>query len=482
MKVSNLVGTEDKILGEDCEITSLSCNSKKIKEGSLYFCINGTHTDGHKFALDAVKNGAKAVVCEKILNLPDDVTQIVVENSRKAMGEMASRFYNYPQKNMKVIMVTGTNGKTTTTYILKKILEDAGFKVGVIGTNGTQIGDKHINSNLTTPDPIELFDLLNQMKKEKCNFVCMEASAHALALEKLAGIQADISILTNITQDHLDFFKDMDNYAKAKEKLFKKGKSKIAIFNADDYYGDRLFYKSEIPCLSYGIDENADIKAEYVTQNKNGQSFMAHIGSKNQKFDIQLDGKFNISNALAGIAVAEILGLDQQKVAKSLANFPPVAGRFNKIDKNGVHVVIDYAHTPDGIANILSATKQMANNNKVIAVFGCGGNRDASKRPLMGQIACDLADYAVITSDNPRYEDPEQIIKNICKGIKNYSNYETIVDRKEAIKKAISLAKPGDVVAILGKGNEDYLDIKGVKVPYSDREVVDEIETGPVKE
>lgn len=475
MKISNLVTNESNILGEDCEICNLTCDSRQKLEKSLYFCINGTHVDGHKFALNAVKNGAVAVVCERELELPKEITQIIVPNSRKAMGEIASEFYGKPQKNMKVIMVTGTNGKTTTTYLLKKILEDAGNKVGVIGTNGTQIGDKHINSNLTTPDPIELFEILKEMENDGCNFVCMEASAHAIALNKLSGLVADVAILTNITQDHLDFFGDIENYANTKFKLFNENCSKFAVINVDDSYGDKLFHQCKIPAISFGIDTPADINANYITQNKSGQTFSANISGYIEPVKLQLDGKFNVSNALGAMAVAELLGIDRKQVANSLSKIPPVDGRFNKIDKNGVQVIIDYAHTPDGIRNILLATKELAGNKKVIAVFGCGGNRDAAKRPLMGEVACSLADYSIITSDNPRYEKPEDIIEDVCDGIKNYNNYETIVDRKLAIERALNLAKPGDVVAILGKGNENYLEINGEKLPYCDKDVVEQV-------
>lgn len=476
MELSKLTKNFDVYtLGEDKEISGLCCNSKEVKANDLFFCINGTHTDGHKFALDAVKNGAVAVVCEKELDLPKQVTQIIVPSSRKAMGEFASEFYGNPQKNMKVIMVTGTNGKTTTTYLLKKVLEDAGFSVGLIGTNGTLIGNKHINSNLTTPDPIELFGILRQMEKNGCDFVCMEASAHALYLDKLSGLKADISILTNITQDHLDFFRTMENYVKAKRKLFEPESSRFCVINTDNSLAKSIFENCAIPAISVGTSKDADINAFDIAQNRVGQSFTANFVGELQNFNLKLDGKFNVSNALGVIAVAELLGLDQKQVSKSLSSVEPIPGRFNKIDKNGVSVIIDYAHTPDGIQNILTATREIAKKGKVIAVFGCGGNRDAAKRPIMGQIACNLADCVVITSDNPRYEDPEAIIANICKDISGYTNYICEPDRSKAIKKALSLAKSGDVVAILGKGNENYLDVCGKKIPYSDQEEVEKI-------
>ncbi|MBQ7453039.1 MAG: UDP-N-acetylmuramoyl-L-alanyl-D-glutamate--2,6-diaminopimelate ligase [Clostridia bacterium] len=476
MRLSSLLSAEDKLLGKDVEIEELSLNSMTPMRDGLYFAIRGTHTNGENYVVPAISNGAVAVVCEKDLGFPPEIPQVIVKDVRSAMAKMANKFYGEPNKDMKIIMVTGTNGKTSTTTILKQLFEGNGIKTGLIGTNGAIYGNKVVQTGMTTPDPIELNSILRDMRDDGCKVVCMEASAHALALNKLDGIRADFAVLTNITQDHLDFFKNMENYANAKFKLFTKERAMVAIINADDVYGRKLMQEIPIPAISYGRTTNALIKADNIEQNKVGQSFNVCYGrnSTPERYRTQLDGLFNIENILGALSVAEIFELDREKTKQTLASIPPVPGRFNRIEKDGVQFIVDYAHTPDGIENILRACRKIA-SGRVIAVFGCGGCRDAAKRPLMGRVACALADYAIITSDNPRYEEPQAIIKNILSGIRELENYEVEVDRETAIKKASKIARKGDIVAVLGKGVENYMEINGKKIDYSDMEVIEKL-------
>lgn len=473
MKLSEILKDEEcAVFGDDIGVSGLSHNATKAQKGDMFFCIKGTQVDGHNFAKTAVKNGASVVVCEHFIE-GLNATQVVVKDSRSAMSKYSSAFYGEPQNGLKIVMVTGTNGKTTTTYMLKSILESAGEKVAVIGTNGTEVGDEKIDSALTTPDPIELFGLLKRVKKMGATTVCMEASAHALALNKLCGLTAEVAVLTNITHDHLDFFKNMENYASAKSKLFTRGMAKVGVFNIDDARAEKLFLKNEIPSISVGIDTPADINAQNIEQTKNGQKFNANIAGKIHKFNLGAKGRFNVSNALGAIATAKLLGLSENQIAKGLENFRPVTGRFNMFNKNGINIIIDYAHTPEGVGNALKAIEQMADGKRIITVFGCGGNRDAGKRPLMGRVASEHSNFVIVTTDNPRYEDPKNIASDIARGFNGKRNFQMIEDRREAIKQALSMAREGDFVAVLGKGHENYMDIRGEKIAYSDIEEIE---------
>ncbi|MBQ7579464.1 MAG: UDP-N-acetylmuramoyl-L-alanyl-D-glutamate--2,6-diaminopimelate ligase [Clostridia bacterium] len=474
MKLSGLITENDVLLYGDIEteVFGLSHNSKSIKKGDVFFALSGQAFDGNYYIEEAVKNGASVIVTDKNVNVNIDASVIKTNNARSAMTSFASKFYNNPQNSMKIIMITGTNGKTTTSFLIQNILNDNGMPAGAIGTNGAIWGKKHISTGMTTPDPIELFKILSLMKDDGIKVVVMEASAHALVLNKLDGISSDISILTNITQDHLDFFKDMENYANAKFSLFCAEKTKSAVVCIDDDYTIKLFNSLTVPAISCGVNKDAIIKAENVEQTNSGQNFVCNINGKKQKYAILLDGEFNVKNALCAISACSLLGIKEDNIKDSLKTIAPVAGRFNKIDKNGVMVVIDYAHTPDGIFNVIVAGRKLAKENKLYVVFGCGGLRDDKKRPIMGEIACENADYVYITSDNPRQENPSKIISDIISGAKNKNNFVAIEDRKTAIETAISNANKGDVVMILGKGCEDYMEINGQKIPYSDYSVV----------
>lgn len=452
------------------DITDISFDSRKNFDGSqnaIFVCLRGENTDGHNFAKDAVNNGAKVVVCEHKLNVCKN--EVVVESTRKALSLMASNFYSNPHKKMKMIAITGTNGKTTTTYMLKSILESAGYKVGLVGTEGAYIGKQFVSVNLTTPDPMDLQKVLSEMVAFGCDYCVMEASAHSIFYEKIYGINYDVSIFSNLTQDHLEFFKTMENYGNAKMKLFTKQYTKIAVTNLDDEWGMKI-ENGTLPTISYALNNPADCFAVNINKTFFGSKFVLNLMDNVFECEINLPGKFNIYNALAASSAAAALGIDCKYIAKGLRDLKGVSGRFNFLPlANGAYAVIDFAHTPDGIKNVLTAIKEL-NPKRLITVFGCGGNRDKGKRPLMGEISEQLSDFTIITSDNPRFENPELIIDDIERGMKS-DKFVRIVDRSKAVEIAINLARKGDIVALLGKGVEKYQDINGVKVPYCDLDI-----------
>lgn len=476
MILKNLIDTTYMtVYGNDnINIVGLSNSSKKIKKGYMFFALEGTNLDGKTFALEAVKNGAVAVVSRYKINLPTGITNIVCADERKAMSDISVKFYDYPAKELFIIGVTGTNGKTTTTYMLESIFKYAGKKVGIIGTNGVKICGEKIVTNMTTPDPILLQEIFAKMRDKGVQIVCMEISAHALELQKIWGIMTDIALFTNLTQDHLDFFLTMEKYGRAKAKLFTREMALVGVVNVEDDFGKKLYQKSLIPILTYARKGCSKNKAAIISfdeiETNYGQEFMVKVLGKKQKIKLNLSGKFNISNALASIGASFIYGLELETIAKGLETLKEVEGRFNFYDLSGVKVVIDYAHTPDGLLNILKSAREIT-TGKVISVFGCGGNRDSGKRPIMGSISENEADYTFITTDNPRYENPIDIAKEIESGMKKLS-HEIEVDREKAIKKAIKKANFGDIVVISGKGAEDYIEICGVKHPYEDKNVI----------
>ena len=455
----------------------LTMNSEKVRRDSIFVCIKGVNVDGHDYAVDAVKCGAKLLVVDHLL--PIDVSQVVVKDTRKAMSLMASNFYGNPRKNFKLVGITGTNGKTTSTYMIKNILENAGQRVGVIGTIGIMVGDKKFPSTLTTPDPIELHKTFKRMSDAGMDTVVMEVSAHAIALQKLAGVTFDVGILTNVTQDHLDFFKTFENYAQVKSDFVKPKYCKKCIVNIDDGIGKNINLAMQncntqnFELKSFGIKDKADISASNIKYSLAGTSFDLKVGTQQTSIHTKLIGEFNVYNALGSAGACLELGVDLQTIKQGLQTMDFVPGRINVIKlQNGANVVIDYAHTPDGLKNILSSVRQVT-EGKVYSVFGCGGNRDASKRHIMGEVSGQLANFSVLTSDNPRLEQPEAIIKDIEMGISKITNdYICITDRVSAINYVLRELRPQDVAVIAGKGAEDYLDIGGKKIHYSDYETV----------
>ena len=481
----NGIKTESE-LAQNLNITGLCIDSRRVRAGDAYICLNGTVVDGHDYATEAVRKGASLVVSERPLNI--EVPNVVVADTREAVGKIASNFYHHPRDRFKLIGITGTNGKTTTTYMVKNILECAGEKVGLIGTLGAMIGEEHLDSHLTTPDPIELHEIFYKMAKAGVDTVVMEVSAHAIALKKMSGVVCDVGVLTNVTQDHLDFFGSFENYANTKSRFIKPDFCKIGIVNADDKIGERLVIASEnckrknYKIVSYGLKNPADNFATNIKYDMNGTHYFFNLNDNLLCINTRLIGEFNVYNALAAASTTYALGVDLGAIKLGLNSMDFVPGRINVIKlKNGASVVIDYAHTPDGLENILRSVRQIT-TGKLISVFGCGGNRDRGKRPVMGEISAKLADYTVLTSDNPRLEPPEDIIADIEAGIPKSHEYISIPDRAEAIRHTLAHLKKGDVAVIAGKGAEDYLDIGGKKIPYSDYDTVREAESKILKQ
>ena len=476
MKLSELIENVKvkKIIGsQNLDIKDVVIDSKQVKEGSLFICLSGTGYDGHDFIRQAENYGATAVVCEK--ECESRITEIVVENTRTAMGVIAANFYGNADKQLKILGVTGTNGKTTTTYIIKSILDKAGIKCGVIGTLGVCYDGKLLESPLTTPDPIMLHSVFADMVKCGVKIVVMEVSAHALYWEKVEGINFEVGIFTNLTQDHLDFFTNLEDYKLAKFKLFFKGKCKYIVSNSDDTVGLEIINGNFGKVFSYGIDNPADVFAVKIKETTSITEYFINVFDCILEIKTVLMGKFNVYNALAAATACALIGVKPEKIAEGLSEMKNVSGRMEKVYAGDFNVYIDYAHTPDGLLKSLSSLRKIS-SNRLISVFGCGGNRDKGKRSIMGKISGTIADFTVITSDNPRFEEPMAIISEIEKGMLEVSkSYVIVQNRAEAIKYALEYAKTGDTVLIAGKGSEKYQEVLGVKHVFSDKETVLEI-------
>ena len=455
---------------QDLEIDALTCTSHEKVAGGMYFCIKGLNNDGHDYAPESVKNGAVCLVVERFLDL--NVTQILVENVRAAMSQICSIFYETYKSNMKFVGITGTNGKTTTSFLVREILTNMGKRVGLIGTEGVYINTLMLPPVLTTPDPIVLHKLINDMDNNKCEFCVMEISAHAIALNKIDNIYYDVVGLSNITKDHLDFFLTMDNYVKCKASLFDYKHAKMGIINTDAKFGKEIAKKSNIEILTIGKDANYNLLS--TKYNMRGTDFKFEFKNKTYSAHTNLLGEYNVSNLLMAIAFINQLGFEISDILKVVKQSEfVVPGRFNVVKTNSnFNVVVDYAHTPDGIKNILSTIKNLP-VGRIITVFGCGGNRDKTKRPEMCDVATSLSDVVVVTSDNPRNENPDMIIDDIVRGREDNKKIIRITNRASAIEYALSIANENDVVAILGKGAENYQEINGVKHSYSDYLVVE---------
>lgn len=461
-KIKNSIGSMD------IDILNLNSDSRENKENSLFFCIDGSELDSHFLYKEAINNGAIAFVVEKIL--PINYPQVLVEDTREALAIMSKNFYDKASDKLKIIGVVGTNGKTTTTFMLREILKTANIKVGVIGTSGIYMEDEIIENNLTTPDPIELHRVLKKMLDKNIEVVCIEVSAHAIYLKKMYGIKLEYGIFTNISQDHLDFFENMEKYALTKINYFNFSNMKSGIINIDDKRGKTLALNGKLNIYTYGLNNPSDIFAINQESDLNGTSFTINLLDNIFNVNLKLSGKFNIYNALAAATCAYLLGIKIGDISRGLNSLNKVNGRFNVYKGNGFYVVIDFAHTEDALRNLLKTVKE-CKRAKVILVFGCGGNRDRDKRAKMGKVASAFADEIIITSDNPRYEDPIKIILDISKGI-NHKKYISMPDRRKAIEYALSIAKDKDIVVIAGKGQEKYQEIKGVKYQFNDEEVV----------
>lgn len=462
----------------ELEVNSVEYDSRKVLPGSIFVAIKGYETDGHLYIKKAVEAGAKAIVLEDVCNIGeiDNIAIIKVANSRKSLGFISSNFFENPGSKLKIIGVTGTNGKTSITYFLKSILKEAGNKVGIIGTIENQIDDVVFESSVTTPESRDIQELLAKMVTMGCSYCVMETSSHALYLDRVASVPFTTAIFTNLTQDHLDFHKDLNDYLNAKKILFTYIKEDgFSILNADDASSKELEKVAGGKIITYSLLNSSDYKASNIKMDINGTSFTLAYNQQQKDINLRMIGEFSIYNSLAAIAAAHELGIDFEQIEAGLKKVS-VNGRFQLIESTrDFAVVVDYAHTPDGLYNVLSTAKKIT-TGKVICVFGCGGDRDKKKRPIMGKVAGELGDYLVITSDNPRTEDPETIIDMVEIGAKETSaEYIKITNRKEAIEYAIKMAATGDIIIIAGKGHEDYQIIGKTKYPFSDYDIAKNI-------
>jgi len=464
------------------EVNGIAYDSRKVKERFIFVALKGTSFDGHHFINDAISRGAKVIIVnKKSAVLPSDVGEIVVENTRDALHVIAAEFYGHPSKKLKVVGITGTNGKTTTSFIIKHILETYGNKCGLIGTISYQIGERAISSTNTTPESLDIQSHFSDMVEEGCTWAVMEVSSHGIAQGRISKLHFDTGIFTNIaSHEHLDYHKSFKNYLETKLKFFSyylkesEKKKKVGIINIDDPYAGhfiKCLKNNRIECITYGR-RNSDVRVIEYVMKKDGNYLVVEIKGTKVNFYTPLQGLGNIYNALAGISFGISENIPVEILKDSLSSISSVSGRFESVNEGqNFDVIVDYAHTHHALSNLLRSIKEL-HPRRIILVFGCGGDRDRTKRPLMGTIAVKMADIVFITSDNPRSEDPWGIIKDIEKGIPFYlrNKYVAIVDRREAIKEAISIAREGDCVVIAGKGHETFQILKNTVVPFDDRE------------
>ncbi|MGU8684493.1 UDP-N-acetylmuramoyl-L-alanyl-D-glutamate--2,6-diaminopimelate ligase [Clostridium perfringens] len=465
---------------EESKVQNIRYDNRKIEQGDAFVCVKGFKVDGHSFIGDAIKKGAKTLIVQEDVSVQEDITIIKVRDTRKALAIMSSNYFGNPKDKLKIIGITGTNGKTTSAFIIKSILEKAGFMTGLIGTIANYIGNKKVDAVRTTPESYELHELFKNMVDAGVEYCVMEVSSHSLELDRVYGIQFEEGIFTNLTRDHLDFHKTFENYYNAKFKLFER--SNHSIINLDDPYGANIVKDIEergvkTKVSTFSIEKESDFKAFEIKSHSNGSEFKVNLESI-EEFSINIPGEYNIYNSLGCIICAYNLNIPMDKIKEGLSDVV-IPGRCELVAKEKnlpYSIIIDYAHTPDGLENILSTVKAFT-KNRIISVFGCGGDRDKVKRPQMGKIGCELSDIAIITSDNPRSEEPMDIINDIVKPL-NYDNFVIEVNRKEAIRKAMNMALEGDVIVIAGKGHETYQILKDETIHFDEREVVYDILEG----
>jgi len=491
VKTVSVVGNLDR------DIDGIAHDSRQIKQNVAFVCYQGVAVDGHKFISDAIEKGATAVISEKDLSLSQKklsllsgITWVRVENGRLALALMAANWYSVPAERLRIIGITGTNGKTSTAHFIHAIFTATGFRIGIMGSIGHKFGDKFVPAMTTTPESLQFQQLLREMVDSGMDSVVMEVTSHSLAQERVAGIHFDAAVFTNLTQDHLDFHSDMQSYLNAKVKLFEqlKRNRSIAIINADDDASQYIIRKTEAPILTYGMTEKNDLSVKNINSTLSSLKFT--IVAPKEEIDVKLKllGEYNIYNALAatGVALSFGVGLDVIKIGLESTVVP---GRFELVDcGQDFAVAVDYAHTPDALKRLLTAARKIIDElssrelkGRLICIFGCGGDRDKEKRPIMGKIASEIADHVIITSDNPRTEEPSQIIAEIETGIKSEKCYDVIIDRRLAIEKGIELARSGDLVAIAGKGHENYQDFGNKRIHFDDREIAAEYITRKYK-
>jgi len=466
------------------EISGLAYDSRKVKPGTLFVALRGEKVDGYSFLEQAIAAGAVAVMGENVDPDPR-ITTIKIPDARAALAEAAAAFFQFPAQRLKMLGVTGTNGKTTTTFLIKHICEKELLRCGLLGTVRYEIGDRILPASRTTPESLDVHEMLSQMRGAGCKAAVMEVSSHALAQDRVRCIEWDSAIFTNLTQDHLDYHGTMEKYFDAKSLLFTRlgaqKKKAVSVINADDRYGARLIKMCETPVITYGLGARADFRASDVKIDFSGTSYHLDAGGKSYLVRLPLIGRFNVYNSLAAIAAAASIGIEVRHAVVALASAPHVPGRLEAAPiKRQFRVFIDYAHTDDALVNVMKTLRELS-PRRLIVVFGCGGNRDRAKRAKMGAAVDQLADWSIVTSDNPRKEDPEAIIEDIKKGYRG-ADYEVIVDRREAIFKAVAMAQPRDIVLLAGKGHETYQEFADHTVPFDDVHVATQaVEASPME-
>src|SRR6266446_563135 len=482
ISVRQIIGPPDR------SVESIAYDSRRVQRNGLFVALRGEKFDGNDFIEQAIEKGASVIVAEREQKYPR-ATSVAVENTRTALADLSAAFYGYPARKLKLAGITGTNGKTTTTFLIQHICEKAGVRCGLIGTVRYQLGERVLPAARTTPESLDLQELLAQIANAGCRAATMEVSSHALAQDRTRGLELDVAVFTNLTQDHLDFHGTMKNYFESKLKLFtqlalqQKKRKPVAVINIDDRYGEQLLSKIDksISIITYGMAVRADFRASSYHMEFGGTSYQLDARGKSYLVRIPLIGRFNVANSLAALAAANALGVGVREAVLSLGKSPQVPGRLEMVPaKRQFQIFVDYAHTPDALLNVLKTLRELE-PRRLIVVFGCGGNRDREKRPLMAQVANQNADYAIVTSDNPRKEDPDKIITEIEKGFRG-DHFEKITDRARAISRSIEIAQPRDIVLIAGKGHENYQEFADHTVPFEDIQVARRaVENHPVE-
>jgi UDP-N-acetylmuramoyl-L-alanyl-D-glutamate--2,6-diaminopimelate ligase len=474
------VGITELVGAREVGVTGITTDSRKVGTGDLFACIRGGRADGHDFAAGAVRAGASVVLCERKLRLDRSVTQVVVKDARRALARIASQFFGSPSRHLTVIGVTGTNGKTTTVHLLHSIIEAWGKPVGMMGTLGHRIGDTVTKDPFTTPESPQVQAYMRAMVDRGQRFCVMEVSSHAIALGRVDDVEFDFVVFTNLTRDHLDFHQDLDDYRRTKMMLFGIGddgrcfgRDRKAIINIGDETGRRIRDLSPLTCLTYCLDCKADVTGRISRLGWEGTNLEVTGPKGTAAVRTRLRGRSNAENVLAACAVSRMLEIPDQALNAGIERLPEVPGRMQVIDGPGRQAVVDYAHTPDALRRLLEDVRHMA-GGRMICVFGCGGDRDQGKRPEMGKIAGELADFIIVTSDNPRTEDPDKIIQDIVGGIAKHVDYEVVPDRAGAIHRAVAVSDEGDVIVIAGKGHEDYQIVGTSRLDFDDRKAVRE--------
>ena len=461
----------------DISIGKITFDSRQVGPGDMFVAVKGTHTDGHEFIEDVIRKGASAVLCELLPDKqPDHVTFIQVDDSARVLGLAVSNYYDNPGSHLKLVGVTGTNGKTSIATLLYRLLTQLGYKSGLLSTVRNMIGEKELAATHTTPDAIAIQSMLKQMVDEGCTHAFMEVSSHAIDQKRISGLEFDIAIFTNLTHDHLDYHKTIEGYLKAKKQLFDSlPASAFALVNSDDRNGKVMVQNSRAKVKTFGVRSVADFKAKIIESHFDGML----VTLDGAELWIKLIGEFNASNVLAVYAAATLLGQPKDEILRIISTLSTVDGRFEYVRSDkGITAIVDYAHTPDALKNVLTTINQIrGQTSQLITVVGAGGDRDKTKRPVMGKISAGLSDRVILTSDNPRSEDPDTIIAEMMEGVlaENRNRVAAITDRREAIKTACMMAKPGDVILIAGKGHETYQEIKGVRNYFNDKQIVSEL-------